>query len=153
MCLTVNLKFLEPKVAEENMPCYKKIRNTGQADNHNEFYYTKGVVNDEEGAVQKQLDEIKEWQDTRKEGGKPPLEVYHFEEGFHSRIPSRVHEYQKTHLFIIPKGTLYVEGGENNLPFNATWNNNYISEKIIYVGKNNFLNRFLASWKYGVTFK
>lgn len=48
-------------------------------------------------------------------------------------------------LFIIPKGTRYIDGNFHG------WRNR-VSETLIYVGRNNWWNRWRAKIKYGVKF-
>jgi hypothetical protein len=70
----------------------------------------------------------------------------HINEGYHSYVNKPAYY---SSLFIIPKGTEYYLGGINGSPY---WKDGYCSETIIFVGKNNWWNRFWQGRKYKVKF-
>ena len=70
------------------------------------------------------------------------------EEGYHSRLKQST--LPKTHLFYIPKGTKYYIGKEG-VATNAQ--PGYCSETIVYIGKNNWLNRLKAKYIFNVYFE
>ena len=58
-------------------------------------------------------------------------------EGYHSNVKNE----NCNALFIIPKGTKYTEGFNNDGTIK-----NYVSETIIFIGKNTFWNRLKAKF-------
>ncbi len=149
MCLIVNKEFLELKEAEENIPCYKSLRKRNRST-HNDFHYTKGKTYTEKGAVETQIKSIVAGiAEPCGFNGSFPLTY-----GFHSRpINLSWSEYDRSHLFMIPKGTIFTEGGENSDVYSVKDHDNYLSESIVYLGKNTWLNRLIYKWKYNFNFK
>ena len=85
---------------------------------------------------------------------KPSLQQFWFEiellidEGYHSRPKQST--LTKTHLFYIPKGTKYYIGKEGVA---SDAQPGYCSETIVYIGKNNWLNRLKAKYIFNVYFE
>ncbi len=70
-------------------------------------------------------------------------------EGYHSR--NNKNDSKKNYLFIIPKGAKFYEGSENDTDLTVI--DGYVSNTIIYIGKNNMFNRWLGKILYGVKFQ
>lgn len=129
MCLTLK-KDSKELIADENIPCYKYLK-SGNRSLFEKYLYIKYKEN-----PRQELHVIIE------------DDLHVIFEGYHSRNPFSVRG--KTHLFIIPKNTKYYLGWEED-PIG--YEDNYCSETIIFVGRNNWWNRRLAKIRYGVTFK
>ena len=100
MCLT---RISEPKVAEENIFCYKTLHE-GRRSIHTDYTYKLGKV--------QPLVKISESLSTRYSGGSKKIEA-----GYHSWVNEPVRSkwaYEKTYLCVIPKGTIYYTGLEND---------------------------------------
>jgi hypothetical protein len=115
------------KIASKNIICTKKIRSNHTSE-YLDFQYEKNVVN--------KVNNID-----------VPNNI-----GFHSRnINSVFYKNKKTYnssnyIFIIPKGSKYYIGGENEKGID-----NYISEKIVFTGiKNSLLGRLIVKIKYKI---
>lgn len=129
MCLYLTESQKVPKIAEKDIICYKILRedNCSQVEG---YFYKKGL--------QEHVDVS------------PKQFIYdsysYIYQGYHSyKDKNRKHLYGKTCLFIIPKDTVYYKGGSNEVG-----NDSYVSENIIYVGKDNWWNRFKIKHKYNV---
>lgn len=137
------------QTAEENLPCYKSLYKGGQAQNM-DYTYRRFQLNVEDRFEFAALHEA----------SLSPRPYYcevsqyiKIEYGFHSRVPAEVkRNSDKLHLFIIPKGAKYVSGYENDCNPDGNKHDNYVSDKIIYFGKNNWFNRILAKVLYNVSF-
>lgn len=80
--------------------------------------------------------------------------AYIVDEGYHSfnklqDCKDASHRYSDLGLFIIPKGAQYIDGVWDNF----TWCDNRVSTTLIYLGKNNKFNRWIAKIFYGVNFE
>jgi len=133
MCLLVN-KEEAIITAKENIFCYKQLSAFGFSQPQ-KFKYELGKLNKHVIINKKQADS----RDVRI--GNANYGETLVEEGYHSRNDSSIKD--KTHLFMIPKGTKYITGGEN-----SSDRDNYVSETIIYLGRNNWINRLIAKIKY-----
>ncbi len=131
MCLYIKENVVK-EIAIVNIPVYKQLSKDGRSLMAN-FYY------------------FRFWRNF-----KVNLKIIHdrfgysLEQGYHSRMWNSVRS--KDYLFIIPKGAEYYRGKENSHSSLAQ-EDGYISNTIIYVGKNNSFNRKLAKFLYNVTFK
>ncbi len=125
MCLHLTKEQNKAIVATENIICYKSL----ESDNvsyYSSYKYKKGEINPKVDL--KVVTDI--W-----------YEVTHINEGYHSRRTSK----GNNRLFMIPKGTTFYVGGENE-----TAANNYVSETIVLLGRNNKFNRWYYTWKYNL---
>lgn len=126
MCLYKKDKIT--KIAKCNILCYKQLLFT----NSSYFYsyrYDKMV---KQPIVNFQITDN-------------PLGInYVVYEGYHSRNKRSTED--KSSLFVIPKGTKYTIGSEN-IFLNIDRKDNYVSETIVYFGKNTFWNRLIAKFK------
>lgn len=122
MCLYLTKDQNKAIIAAENIICYKFLdyRNISC---YSGYDYEKGKTNPKVNL----LIECN-WDDTD-----------FINEGYHSRRISG----RNNKLFMIPKGTTFYIGGEN-----AINNNNYVSETIVLLGRNNWFNRWYYTWKY-----
>lgn len=129
MCLNIRQKE-KVQIAEKNIPCYKHLnsRNRTVAQYH---HYTRfkrnpkvyfGIQNNAARRVN---------------------------EGYHSRM--LVNSETKSHLFIIPKGSEFYEGRENSSSLELGLDG-YVSNRIIFIGKNNWFNRWIGKTFYNVEF-
>lgn len=137
MCLIIK-KDQEMLIADRNIPAFKTLDEQNSSINFS-FDYIKGEVTE-------RIELYK----------KSPIwwALYGADainKGYHSRIVSNssLKEYQKSHLFVIPKGAAYYIGGENVIDKE----DGYVSSTIIFVGKNTWFNRLMAYLKYGVVYK
>ncbi len=121
------------KVAEKNILVYKQL-SRGNYSLHTNYKYKKGRVNP---SITIESESGNYWEDGYWEDG------YVINKGYHSRNSASTES--KSHLFIIPKGATYVEGGENEIRKQP---DGYVSSTIIFVGRNNFINKFIAKLKY-----
>lgn len=119
MCLEVK-GTPEVLIAKRNIICFKELN--GNISRHYYFLYQKGIINP--------IIEIKLHK--RYLG----FVVY---EGYHSKIKDICfYKIQRNNaIMYIPTGTRYIIGGENDI--NVT--DNYVSETIVYYGKNTWWNR------------
>lgn len=134
MCLNIK-KDQQPQIAETNLPCYKELKKDNCSENQG-YQYIKGQDNPTI-ALNPVLTSSFYYP------GFPRLE-----KGYHSYTPDAYKRYH-SHLFIIPAGAEYYIGGINDHPIVQ---DGYTSNKIIFVGKNNWWNRFWRGRKYGVKF-
>lgn len=114
MCLT---RISEPKVAEENIFCYKTLHE-GRRSIHNYYTYKLGKV--------QPLVKISESLSTRYGDSSKRIEA-----GYHSWVNEPVRpkkSYEKTYLCVIPKGTIYYTGLENDNE------EGYVSETLVVLG-------------------
>jgi len=146
MCIVINRgKLGAPLQAEVNIPAYKELEKHGISE-HQGFQYLKGKLNQEDIRFEHRPASVFD--------GLDEANMVVLYKGFHSRIVRTIQDpFTKNSLFVIPKGALYMTGMENSDDWTHSVHNNYLSNQIIYVGKNNRLNRLLAKWKYGVEFK
>lgn len=133
MCLYI-LRDQKKQIATENIPCYKELYSNGKTTARN-FRYIVFQKNDKVHLFPRQL---------YSSSGKMELE-----RGYHSRLINSVQ--MKTHLFIIPKGSEYYMGRENDTDFEKP-SDGYVSNNILYIGRNNFINRLIGKYFYGVIF-
>lgn len=136
MCLQLGIDH-KKQIAVENMSCYKSL-DRGAKSQPQGYVYKKGEIQTPVTLIitpRYGYDRI----------GKR-IKGYSIWEGYHSRNETSISK--KSHLFIIPKGAGYIVGGENSDILD-----NYVSTSIIYVGRNNWWNRYWQGKKYGVIFK
>lgn len=119
MCLVLENKSQEPTEAKKSIICFK-VLNGKRSD--------RGYV------YQKFLKQPKVEFGFDSEGN--------VTRGYHSRTSHSIE--RKSHLFVIPKGSLYYTGGENT----TVYDENYCSNQIIFIGRNNFINRLIAKMFY-----
>ena len=120
MCLTSPNEF-KFKIAEKDIICFKTLERNN-ISTITEYRYIKGIKN-------------------------PIVDIifigyadgFRINEGYHSNIENE----NCNALFIIPKGTKYTEGFNN-----LSTIKNYVSETIIFIGRNTSWNRFKA--KFGI---
>lgn len=124
MCLYKQDKIT--KIAKRNILCYKQLL-FGTSSYFYAYKYDKMV---KQPIVNFQFD-----QSDLSNG----IAVYR---GYHSR--NNKSSSNKSSLFVIPKGTKYTVGSEY---YNSIIQDNYVSETIVYFGKNTFWNRLLAKFK------
>lgn len=131
MCLITNDKTV--KIADKNIVCYKTMSTTkmGRPCGYGGVIYKK----------YKRQNNV-----TLGVYGPSDDGWYNVEEGYHSRINFDNNSKPNKHLFVIPKGAEYLMGGEND----EKKIDNYVSTNIIYLGKNNKFNRYLAKLFYNV---
>jgi hypothetical protein len=145
MCLSI--KTLEEdlnnltKVADKNIPVFKTLR-SDNTSLHTCFGYRKFVKCEE---VEFSYDiSFRDY---------PEMRHIDIHRGYHSRKADGTGDWKKgyatNHLFVIPKGATYVEGGENDY----CYNDGYVSNTIILIGRNTWLNRLIAYIKYNVGYK
>jgi len=124
MCLT---KISEQQVTTENIFCYKPLYKNRRAVIQN-FKYTLGKVN-----KLVKITPMRNYWD--------PNEI--IEEGYHSWINKpRIHAHlsEEVYLCVIPKGTIYYKGLENDT------SDGYVSETIVVLGRvNNIWNKFFTN--------
>lgn len=137
MCLNVHKDLYKKNVAKENMPCYKEYKKES-------FYKGKKYkLIDESGVL-----------DVPFHSGWLGFEEFkRFNKGLHSHIPKAARFFERNFLFIIPKGAKYIEGCGNGYTELPECHDNYISDQIIYLGRNNWFNRLIAKIFYGVDFE
>lgn len=141
MCLVLRLNedgtVPPPLVATENMLCYKILKDRGFSIGRG-YKYRKGTTQSSINLVPTPGHYLQTTQ------------YVMVERGYHSYTPMWALPYRRLNLFVIPKGASYYTGGDNRAyPLDEV----YVSSTIIYVGKNNWWNRFCAKLFYGVTFK
>lgn len=134
MCLYI-LTTKEEKVAKQNIAVYKELRKSGRSEVMH-FQYSLYQNNNEIQLIPRKV----------------TYDSYNFclEEGYHSRMFRS--EYAKSHLFIIPEGAKFYPGCENTRATDDN-ENGYVSNQIIYLGKNTWFNRLIGLLFYGVEFK
>jgi len=135
----------ERKVAQENILCYKfgdrNFFGTKLEMINRNYVYEKRKEQDQVTII------VRKGLDYRSYvSGYIPKILEITEEGYHSYISTRDirNQHLPVELFIIPKGTIYYEGGVNN----EYVTNGYVSENIVWIGKNTPKNREKARlWK------
>lgn len=121
MCLTSKKEF-KFKIAEKDIICFKELFKDNTSY-FTDYEYIKGVKNPIEDLVSI-YDDFS-------------INAFSIYEGYHSNVKNE----NCNALFIIPKGTKYTEGFNNNSKIK-----NYVSETIIFIGKNTFWNRLKAKF-------
>lgn len=127
MCMTT---WGEPKIeiAKRNIICYKNLN--GSTSECSYWKYELGVTNP-----------TVEFGISEPDRGNR----YSINQGYHSRTNSVIYSKQHNNcIFMIPKGAKYIKGSESSL---KNKNDNYVSETIIYIGKNTRWNRIKAKFK------
>ena len=152
MCLNVHKDLYKKNVAKENIPCYKGHKNES-------FYKGKKYkLIDESGVLDIPFHSgtFFTWDGMAplKNSNDRGFRDYHeFNKGLHSHIPKAARFFERNFLFIIPKGAKYIEGCGNGYTELPECHDNYISDQIIYLGRNNWFNRLIAKIFYGVDFE
>ena len=134
MCLKTKNNIFE-KITE-SIPCYKYLEK-GNKSEYYYFKYRKFILN------KLSIDKMKRDIDHLHSG------FYAINEGFHSQINDN---YFFNKLFIIPKNSLIIKGYYDK-PIDYSNPDGYVSNQIIYIGKNNKFNRLIARIFYGVKFE
>lgn len=124
MCLILNENRLEPIVAPYNIICYKKLDSENYSYSYG-FKYFKNVLNPKV--------EISPTDDGFFKNS--------IENGYHSRNENS--DNHSNRIFMIPKDTKFYIGGEN-----IQGQDNYVSETIVLLGRNNVFTRWYYKQKY-----
>jgi hypothetical protein len=153
MCLFIPEKQFAIATAKENTPCYKALDDNNffkrAQSQHTGHRYSKYKIEDEPSFKRRALDAVEYTRNSTYD--KDYVEI---NQGFHSRIPRKSLLFENaSHLFVIPQGAEYVTGCENDQSSNSDYFDNYVSDKIIYCGRNNAFNRWIAKLLYNVTFE